>query len=132
MYLWVARTLFHPNLCWSITQSIAPRMKRAKDNPKMKTCASFVRLPCIYTGVNDWKKKLFTLLMNKLFELSASRFQGVHTNDIPFAEDLVTLLIQRYDKDIVDGNIIAELGKRSVQKYGKTLKLLKYNNHNFL
>ena len=50
-------------------------------------------------------------------------------NDIPIVEDLVTLNILMYYIDIVDGNIVGELARRSVQKYGKTVHLLRYNNH---
>ena len=61
--------------------------------------------------------------------LSADQFQGVHMIDIPFVEDLLTLNIVLYDIDIVDGNIIGELARRSVQKYENTVQLLRYNNH---
>ena len=61
--------------------------------------------------------------------LSADQFHGVHMNDIPFVEDLLTLNIVLYDIDIVDGNIIGELARRSVQKYENTVRLLRYNNH---
>ena len=50
-------------------------------------------------------------------------------NDIPIVEDLLTLNIQLFDIDIVDGNIIRELARRSVQKYENTVRLLRYNNH---
>ena len=50
-------------------------------------------------------------------------------NDISFVEDLLTLNIVLYDIDIVDGNIIGELAKRSVQKYENTVRLLRYNNY---
>ena len=72
---------------------------------------------------------LFNLFINKMDELSADQFQGVHMNDIPFVEDLLTLNIVLYDIDIVDGNIIRQLARRSVQKYDNTVKLLGYNNH---
>ena len=35
-------------------------------------------------------------------------------NDIPIVEDLLTLNILLYDIDIVDGNIVGELARRSV------------------
>ena len=38
--------------------------------------------------------------------LSSDQFQGVHMNDIPIVEDLLTLSILLYDIDVVDGNII--------------------------
>ena len=34
-----------------------------------------------------------------------------------------------YDIDIVDGNIIGELARRSLQKYNNTVRLLRYNSH---
>ena len=73
--------------------------------------------------------KLFNLFIIKMDGLGSHQFQGFHKNDIPFAEDLPTLNIVLYDIDIVDGNIIGELARRSLQKYNKTVRLLRYNNH---
>ena len=61
--------------------------------------------------------------------LSADQFRGVHMNDIPTVEHLLTHNILLYDIDIKDGNIIGELARRSVQKYDNTVRLLRYNNH---
>ena len=60
---------------------------------------------------------------------SPIQFKGVHKNDISIVEDLLTLNILLYDIDIVDGNIIGELARRSVQKYDNAVRLLRYNNH---
>ena len=46
--------------------------------------------------------------------LSADQFQGVHMNDIPIVEDLLTLKILLYDINFLDANIIGELARRSV------------------
>ena len=73
--------------------------------------------------------KISNLFINKMDGLSADQFQGVHMNDIPIVEDLLTLNILLYDIDIVDGNIVGELGRLSVQEYEKTVRLLRYNNH---
>ena len=73
--------------------------------------------------------KLFFLFINKMDGLSADQFQGVHMNDIPLVEDLLTLKIVLYDIDIADGKVIGKLARRSVQKYEKTVRLLRYNNH---
>ena len=73
--------------------------------------------------------KLINLFINKMDGLSADQYQGVHMSDIPCVEDLLTLIILLYDIDIVDGNIIGELARRSVQKYENTVRLLRYNNH---
>ena len=40
--------------------------------------------------------------------LSPIQFQGVHMNDIPTVDDLLTVNILLYDIDIVDGNIVGE------------------------
>ena len=50
-------------------------------------------------------------------------------NEVPTVEDLLTLNIVLYDIDIVDGNMIGELARRSVQKYENTVRLLSYTNH---
>ena len=49
-------------------------------------------------------------------------------NDMTTVEDLLTLNIHLYDIDIVDGNIVGELARKSVQKYYNTARLQKYNN----
>ena len=59
--------------------------------------------------------------------LSPNQFRKVHMNDIPIVEDLLTLNVLLYDIHIVDGNIIGELARRSVQKYDNTVRLLRYN-----
>ena len=72
---------------------------------------------------------LFNLFINKMDGLTPNQFQRVHMNDIPTVEDLLTLNIVLYDIDIVDGNIIGELARRSMQKYNNTVRLVRYNNH---
>ena len=44
--------------------------------------------------------------------------------------NLIQLNIFLYDIDFVDGELIGELCRRSNQKYEKSVKLLRYNNHN--
>ena len=61
--------------------------------------------------------------------LSPNQFQGVHMNNIPTVEDLLTLNLLLYDIDIKDGNIVGKLARRSVQKYENTMRLLTYNKH---
>ena len=63
------------------------------------------------------KSKLFNSFTIKMDGLSPNQFKGVHMNDIPTVEDLLTLKILLYDIDIVDGNIIRELARRGAQKY---------------
>ena len=79
--------------------------------------------------LEEQTSKKLNFFINKMYGLSADQFQGVHMNDIPFVEDLLTLNIVLYEIEIVDGNIIGELARRSVQKYENTVRLLRYNNH---
>ena len=73
--------------------------------------------------------KIFNLFFNNSEEGDVSKFQAVHLNDIPKVEDLLQLNIFLYDIDLVDGELIGELCRRSIQKYEKSVKLLRYNNH---
>ena len=72
--------------------------------------------------------KLLHLLINKMDGLSPNHFQGVHMEDIPTVEDLLTLNIFLYDIDFVDGNNVGKLARQSVQKYENIVRLLRYNN----
>ena len=49
--------------------------------------------------------------------------------DILKAEDLLQLNIFLYDFDFMDRELIGELCRRSIQKFEKSVKLLRYNNH---
>ena len=73
--------------------------------------------------------KKSNLFIKKTDGLSADQFQGVHKNDIPIVEDLLTLNILLHDIDIVDGKIVGELARRRVRNYENTMRLLRYNNH---
>ena len=73
--------------------------------------------------------KIFTLLLNNCGEADPSKFQGVHMTDIPKVEEMLQLNIFLYDIDFVDGELIGELARRIIQKFEKSVKLLRYNNH---
>ena len=73
--------------------------------------------------------KIFNLFLNNSDQGHNSKFQSVHLNDIPKVEDLLELNIFLYDINFVDGELIGELCRRSIQKFEKSVKLLRYNNH---
>ena len=73
--------------------------------------------------------KLFNFFINKMDGLSPNQFQGVHMKDISTVKYLLTLNILLYVIDIVDGNNVGELARRSVQKNENIVRLLRYNNH---
>ena len=73
--------------------------------------------------------KIFNLFLNKREEGDVPKVQGVQLNDIPKVEDLLQLNIFFYDIDFVHEELIGELCGRSLRKYDKNVKLLRYNNH---
>ena len=73
--------------------------------------------------------KLFNLYLEKKGGIEPATFQGVSVEDIPLVEDLIQVNIFLYDIDIVDGSLVGELARRSVQKHCNTARLLRYNNH---
>ena len=73
--------------------------------------------------------KFFNLFLNNCGEGDQSNFQGVHMTDVPKVEEMLHLNMFLYDIDFVDGELIGELCRRSIQKYEKIVKLSRYNNH---
>ena len=73
--------------------------------------------------------KTFNLFLSNCAGGDPSKFQGVFLTDIPKVEEMLHLNNFLFDIDFVDGELIGELCRRSVQKYEKSVKLLRYNNH---
>ena len=73
--------------------------------------------------------KIFKLFLENCGEADPSKFQGVHMTDIPKVEEMLQLNIFLYDFDFVNGELIGELARRSIQKFEKSVKFLRYNNH---
>ena len=73
--------------------------------------------------------KTFNFFLNNCGEADPSKFQGVHMTDIPKVEDMLQLNIFLYAIDFVDGELIGEIARRSIQKFEKSVKFLRYNNH---
>ena len=60
--------------------------------------------------------KIVNLFLNNCGKGDPSKFLGVHMTDIPKVQDLLQLNILVYDIDFVDGELIGELCRRSIQK----------------
>ena len=73
--------------------------------------------------------KNFNIFLDNCGEADPSKFQGVHMTAIPKVEERLQLNIFLYDIDCVNGELIGELARRSIQKFEKSVKLLRYNNH---
>ena len=73
--------------------------------------------------------KIFKLFLNNCGEAHPSKFQGVYMTDNPKVEEQLQLNIFLYDIDFVNGELSGKLARRSFQKFEKSVKLLRYNNH---
>ena len=73
--------------------------------------------------------KIFNFFLNNSGEGDPSKNQGVHMTDIPKVEEMLQLNFFLYDIDFVDEKLIGELCRRIIQKYEKSVKILRYNNH---
>ena len=67
-------------------------------------------------NLEEETSKLFNLFLKTSEKGDVSKFQGVHMTDIPKVEEMLQLNIFLYDIDFVDGELIGELCRRSIQK----------------
>ena len=79
--------------------------------------------------LEEQTSKFFNLFLNNCGEAVPSKFQGIHMTDFPKVEEMLKVIIFLDDIDFVDGELIGEIARRSIQKFEKSLKLLRYNNH---
>ena len=78
--------------------------------------------------LDEETSKFFKLFLNNCGEADPSKFQCVHMTDVPKKEEMLQLNIFFYDIDFVDGELIEELAPWSIQKFERSVKLLRYNN----
>ena len=104
--------LFHQKLCRKLTPVTVSREWEKEDNQMMSTSAFFR----IHPVINKW---IFLQILNSFISRpeahSPNPFQGVHMNDIPVVEDLLTLKILFCDEDITDRNFMGKLARRSIR-----------------
>ena len=73
--------------------------------------------------------KIFKRFLNSCGEGDPSKLHGVHMTDIPEMEEMLQLSIFLHDIDLLDGELIRELARSRIEKFEKSVKLLRYNNH---
>ena len=73
--------------------------------------------------------KLFNLFLVNSTNPDPSKFQGVCMDDTPSVEDTVGINLFIYDIDLIDGAVVGELVRRSIEKYEKNVQLIRYNSH---
>ena len=79
--------------------------------------------------LEEQTSKMFIVFINRMDGLSPRQFGGVHKDDISVFRDLLQLNFFIFEIHIVDGKILGESARRSVQNYENTVRLLRYNDH---
>ena len=128
----------------SCTDSVLPEPLLKNQNVNCLTFEKNTRKPyndnlCLFRAValhlygndrlEEETSKIFNIFLNNCGVADPSKFQGVHMTDFPKVEEMLQLNIFLYDIDFVDGELIGELARRSIQKFEKSVKILGYNNH---
>ena len=72
--------------------------------------------------------QLFTEFISKS-GYDPKNFRGVNIDDLPLVEGIVEHKIFIYNFDIQEGEYVGELARRSIGKFEKTVKLLRFNKH---
>ena len=80
------------------------------------------------TQLEETTKDLFLDFISRA-GYDVAQFRGVSFPDLHLVEDVVQHNVFIYDIDIEDGSFVGELARRSMCKYDKTIKLLRYNHH---
>ena len=75
-------------------------------------------------------KYLFIVFLHEYeSEHDAIIFRGVSIDHLVFVENAIKQNIFIYDFNIVDGDFVGELARRSAEMYEKNTNVLRYNNH---
>ena len=91
----------------------------------------FRALAMYMNGHNDLDShtsRYFTEFISKS-SYDPKNFRGVSVEDLPVVEEIVQRNIFIYDFDIQEGEYVGELARRSIGRFDKTVKLLRFNNH---
>ena len=72
--------------------------------------------------------KLFNLFLINSTNPDPSKFQGVCMDDIPSVEVVVRINIIIYDINLIDGAMVGELARGSINNYENNVKLIQYNS----
>ena len=103
-----------------------------KDNDSYKDHLCLFRaLAMFMNGLNDnasHTSRYITVLTSKS-SYDPKIFRGVSVVDLPVVEEIVQRNLFMYDFDIQEGEYVGELARRSIGRFFKTVKLLRFNNN---
>ena len=132
MYPCVVKILYYLNRSRKIKMWTALPTNRTRKNHTKTIFASSEHLLFTRMEMRDSKKKhpkFSNLFLNNCGEADPSKFQGVHLTDNPKVKEMLKLNNFLYGLDIVDGELTGELARRNFQKFEKSVKFSRYNNH---
>ena len=98
-------------------------------NDNLRLCRVFALHLHGNGGLGEETSKMITLFLEKIGGTNLTSFQGFCMKGTPIVEDLVQVNIFLYDKDLVDGMLIAELARTSFGKHSNTVRQLSYKSH---
>ena len=81
-----------------------------------------------HSNLDAHTSQLFTEFISKSGH-DPKNFLGVAIDDLSLVEGIVERNIFIYDFDIQEGEYVGELARRSIGKFEKTVKLLRFNTH---
>ena len=119
-----------PELLLRHTQVNCLLSNKDKETYKDHLCL-FRALTMYMNGHNDLDShtsRYFTEFVSKS-GYDPKSFRGVSVEDLPVVEEIVQRNIFIYDFDIQEGEYVGELARRSIGRFDKTGKLLRFNNH---
>ena len=119
-----------PELLLRYTQVNCLLSNKDKEPYKDHLCL-FRALAMYMNGHNDLDShtsRYFTEFVSKTVYDPIS-FRGVSVEDLPVVEEIVQRNIFIYDFDNQEGEYVGELARRSIGRFDKTVKLLRFNNH---
>ena len=79
--------------------------------------------------LEEEKSRLFNRFLVNSTNPDPPKFQGACMDDNPSVEDILGINIFIYDIDLIDGAMVGELARRSIEKYEKSVQLTRYNSH---
>ena len=105
-----------------------------KDKEPYKDHLCLFRALAMYmNGHNDLdshSSRYFTDFISKS-GYDTKNFRGASVEDLPVVEEFVQRNIFIYNFDIQEGEYVGELARRSIGRFHKTVKLLRFKNHIF-
>ena len=123
MYPWVVKTVLPETLLKNQNMNCRTFEKPTRKPYNDNFCLFSAVAPNLFGNerLEEETSKIFNLFLNHCGVADPSKFQGDHTTCIPKMEEMLQLNISLYDIDFVDGELIGELARRSIQAFERSV-----------